>query len=96
MAGLGKYTKGAKFTLKSGNDTSFKKMGSSPYLDKDPHTGENPTHGEHKSIKETIIEGEKKGWKMVWDAATGKWVRDVAKKVVGSIPISFGTVKREA
>lgn len=30
MAGLGKYKKGAKFTLKSGNNPSFKDMGSSP------------------------------------------------------------------
>ena len=30
MAGIGKYTEGKKFTLKSGNTTPFKKMGSSP------------------------------------------------------------------
>ena len=30
MAGLGKYKKGAKFTLKSGNKPAFKAMGSSP------------------------------------------------------------------
>ena len=30
MAGLGKYKKGAKFTLKSGNNPAFKVMGSSP------------------------------------------------------------------
>ena len=30
MAGLGKYKKGAKFTLKSGNKPAFKVMGSSP------------------------------------------------------------------
>ena len=30
MAGLGKYKKGAKFTLKSGNKPTFKCMGSSP------------------------------------------------------------------
>ena len=32
MAGIGKYKKGAKFTLKSGNAPSFKMMGSkSPF-----------------------------------------------------------------
>ena len=41
MAGIGKYKKGAKFTLKSGNTTSFKSMGSSP--------------GKHTVVKETII-----------------------------------------
>tara|TARA_R100000458_G_C8159599_1_gene164201 strand:+ start:165 stop:710 length:546 start_codon:yes stop_codon:yes gene_type:complete len=30
MAGIGKYKKGAKFTLKSGNNPSFFEMGSSP------------------------------------------------------------------
>jgi hypothetical protein len=30
MAGLGKYKKGAKFTLKSGNKPTFTQMGSSP------------------------------------------------------------------
>ena len=30
MAGIGKYTKGAKFTLKSGNSPMFKTVGSSP------------------------------------------------------------------
>ena len=30
MAGIGKYKKGAKFTLKSGNKVNFKEMGSSP------------------------------------------------------------------
>ncbi len=30
MAGIGNYSKGKKFTLRSGNTTSFKKMGSSP------------------------------------------------------------------
>jgi len=30
MAGIGKYKKGAKFTLKSGNKVSFRDMGSSP------------------------------------------------------------------
>lgn len=30
MAGIGKYKKGAKFTLKSGNKPTFKAMGSSP------------------------------------------------------------------
>ena len=30
MAGLGKYKKGAKFTLRSGNKPSFQQMGSSP------------------------------------------------------------------
>ena len=30
MAGIGDYSKGKKFTLKSGNKTSFKMMGSSP------------------------------------------------------------------
>tara|TARA_R110000824_G_scaffold126525_1_gene286091 strand:+ start:1029 stop:1562 length:534 start_codon:yes stop_codon:yes gene_type:complete len=30
MAGIGKYKKGAKFTLKSGNTPAFKAMGSSP------------------------------------------------------------------
>ena len=30
MAGIGKYKKGAKFTLKSGNKPSFTQMGSSP------------------------------------------------------------------
>tara|TARA_R100000700_G_C3160441_1_gene136656 strand:+ start:901 stop:1293 length:393 start_codon:yes stop_codon:yes gene_type:complete len=34
MAGIGKYTKGKKFTLKSGNKTSFKMMGSSPLKQK--------------------------------------------------------------
>jgi len=33
MAGLGKYKKGAKFTLKSGNKPAFKVMGSSPIQD---------------------------------------------------------------
>ena len=31
MAGIGKYSKGKKFTLKSGNTPAFKMMGSSPY-----------------------------------------------------------------
>mgnify|MGYP003120481572 CR=1 FL=1 len=31
MAGIGKYSKGKKFTLKSGNNPAFKMMGSSPY-----------------------------------------------------------------
>ena len=30
MAGIGSYEKGKKFTLKSGNATPFKQMGSSP------------------------------------------------------------------
>ena len=30
MAGIGKYTKGAKFTLKSGNSPLFKMVGGSP------------------------------------------------------------------
>jgi len=31
MAGIGNYSKGKKFALKSGNNTSFKMMGSSAY-----------------------------------------------------------------
>jgi len=32
MAGIGKYKKGAKFTLKSGNSPMFKTIGSSPIM----------------------------------------------------------------
>ena len=32
MAGIGKYKKGAKFTLKSGNSPEFKMVGSSPIM----------------------------------------------------------------
>ena len=37
------------FKMRSGNSTSFKKMGSSPYLDKDPHTKTDPPH-EHDKV----------------------------------------------
>ena len=33
------------FKLRSGNTSSFKKMGSSPLLDTNPHTGKDPDHG---------------------------------------------------
>jgi hypothetical protein len=36
MAGIGDYEKGKKFTLKSGNTTPFKQMGSSPAKQVDP------------------------------------------------------------
>ena len=42
MAGTGKYTEGKKFTLKSGNTTPFKQMGSTPA--KHPHR-ERVAHG---------------------------------------------------
>ena len=44
MAGIGKYTKGKKFALKSGNKPSFKMMGSSP-MKQGEHEG---VHGEEK------------------------------------------------
>ena len=47
MAGIGSYEKGKKFTLKSGNTTPFKKMGSSPlkqdYVKDRYHEKYNPT-----------------------------------------------------
>jgi len=43
MAGIGSYEKGKKFTLKSGNTTPFKKMGSSPVKQKgNPYKGWHP------------------------------------------------------
>ena len=36
MAGIGKYTKGKRFTLKSGNTPAFNMMGSSPYNENTP------------------------------------------------------------
>ena len=50
MAGIGNYKKGAKFTLKSGNTTSFKSMGSSPLKSHDGTTS-STTHYKDGSAK---------------------------------------------
>ena len=56
MAGIGKYTKGAKFTLKSGNSSAFKNLGSSPMkqgkIPVDLHQGESHRRNEYIGIRE--------------------------------------------
>ena len=47
MAGIGNYSKGKKFTLKSGNRTSYKMMGSSAYK----HDPENPVSPKPTTVK---------------------------------------------
>ena len=47
MAGIGNYSKGKKFTLKSGNRTSYKMMGSSVYK----HDPKNPVPPEKTTLK---------------------------------------------
>ena len=59
MAGIGKYKKGAKFTLRSGNSPAFKMVGSSPIMHyvndvpdhNDGHSDELQTPEEHKKGK---------------------------------------------
>jgi len=63
MAGLGKYKKGAKFTLKSGNSPAFKMMagdspiikGASPYRHT---TKETHFHGSGEDTEENVIRTE--------------------------------------
>ena len=60
MAGIGKYKKGAKFTLKSGNSPIFKMVGSSPIMHyvndvpehNDGHPDDLQTPEEHKAWRE--------------------------------------------
>ena len=47
MAGIGKYTKGVEFTLKSGNNPPFSKMGSSAYK----HDPQNPVPPKMETLK---------------------------------------------
>ena len=62
MAGIGKYKKGAKFTLKSGNSPMFKTIGSSPimhYVDdvpdhNDGHSDDLQTPEEHEEAKSPV------------------------------------------
>ncbi len=58
MAGIGKYTKGAKFTLKSGNSSTFKNLGSSPMkqgkIPVDLHQGESHRRNEYISTREGL------------------------------------------
>ena len=61
MAGIGNYSKGEKFALKSGNNTSFKMMGSS-------ETIKEPTDQEKaEKAKEGLAWNEQKQtWMKVW------------------------------
>ena len=66
MAGIGKYKKGAKFTLRSGNSPEFKMVGSSPimhYVDdvpdhNDGHSDDLQTPEEHEAAKSPVKHGK--------------------------------------
>jgi hypothetical protein len=73
MAGIGKYTKGAKFELKSGNSPAFKMMGT-------PEAGDSPITDESGIVKGTspykapplgIDEKKGGGWKKAGVIALG-------------------------
>ena len=76
MAGIGKYTKGKKFQLKSGNTPLFKNIGSSPAnmnnfglsagdspYRQDDNTGNKEKKEKNKSVTVDSVEGGESGWK---------------------------------
>ena len=85
MAGLGKYTKGAKFTLKTGNSPMFKMVGSSPtkhYVDdmpdhNDGHSDALQTPEEHEAGK--IESPAKQG--LIWNEDIKKELEKTFKSV---------------
>jgi len=98
MAGIGNYSKGKKFALKSGNKPAFKMMGSSPYKDnKDPESGKKSTAS---TVLETAKESEKKAREVLDPVGAamglGTKVLKTAGEAISKIPISFGTTKRDA
>ena len=68
MAGIGKYKKGAKFTLRSGNSPMYKMVGSSPimhYVDdvpehNDGHSDDLQTPEEHEKAKSPLTQTKDK------------------------------------
>ena len=58
MAGLGKYIKGEKFTLKSGNNPAFNMMGSSPYNQNTPNGEKDTPNGEVEEKEGELKHGE--------------------------------------
>jgi len=84
MPGLGKYKKGAKFTLKSGNNPAFKMMagespitmkdfgigkGTSPYKQDPVPTDTKPDDSKVSSPNEPVEKKKDSGWKKAADMA---------------------------
>jgi hypothetical protein len=100
MAGIGNYSKGKKFTLKSGNSTSFKMMGSSPMKNgkKKPWEQESSTKEDDiKRQREDNITEIKADKKARYDAkGTAIFERPYehpgeAVAFIGAAPLSAGT-----
>ena len=66
MAGIGNYSKGEKFALKSGNNTSFKMMGSNE--NKKEYKAPSP----EEQIRLAKIASEKSGKDLRYDARLSK------------------------
>ena len=91
MAGIGKYKKGAKFTLKSGNTPLFKQMGSSTPLYET--TNGNNTEGEEENKEEeTPVNPDKplaKAGKVMFNALAGG-LNAIQKNKIKELKINWG------
>lgn len=84
MAGLGKYKKGAKFTLKSGNTPLFKHMGNSPSpITNEFGIGKGTSPYKHKSGQGTRHEHREDG-KTVKHGPSGDVLDDAGWEAAGA------------